>query len=100
MRKNGNTMKRKKIITSMILFVLCVVMGNVFAGNKEMVEKRVKELDKLNKEAVNSLIDIPKEGRIKIKAKVHPYDHKIQFDLLEKEIILKNKANKGEKADE
>ncbi|MFQ5561183.1 MAG: hypothetical protein ACE5FU_11450 [Nitrospinota bacterium] len=43
----------------------------VVAGNREMVEKKITELDELNKKIVKkTVLEIPKEGVIQTRAKV------------------------------
>ena len=41
-----------------------------WAGNNEMVEKNVVELDAVNKEALGQIKDIPAQGKVKLKAHV------------------------------
>lgn len=82
------------------IFLLASVSHSVIAGNKEMVEKRVKELDQINKEIVGSMPNLPQKGHIKLKARVHPYDHRFKFDILKKEIIGEKQPLEGDGTDE
>lgn len=43
-----------------------------WAGNLEMIEKRLLELDKLNKAAVRQSGDLPADGSVSLRAKVTP----------------------------
>jgi hypothetical protein len=51
------------------------------AGNKEMVEERVKEMDDLNKEMVKQIPDLPKSGKVEAKANVTTEGGKINFEV-------------------
>jgi hypothetical protein len=76
---------------------ICIILTGVFlisgmtsfswAGNKEMVEDAVQDLDELNKQAVSQIPDIPKDGKVYLKANV-TYDEKGSpvFDIYHKEI--------------
>lgn len=60
-----------KILT--LIFTIAVsYCSQAFAGNLSLIEKRLLELDKLNKEAVKELGDTPQNGTISFKAKVYP----------------------------
>lgn len=64
--------------------------GSVFAvmaGNEEMVEDAVQELDKLNKQAVNQLPELPKDGKIDLKAGVTYENGSPIFDIFEQHTI-------------
>lgn len=55
------------------------------AGNRDMVEKRIGELDKLNKEAVNQIAGQPESGIINIKVRAIPEKDGYRFELKDKE---------------
>lgn len=57
------------------------------AGNKEMVEKSVRELDKLNQEAILEIPDLPKDGTVNYKAVVTEEQGQRKYDFIYKEII-------------
>ncbi|MFZ5573452.1 MAG: hypothetical protein ACOZF0_23870 [Thermodesulfobacteriota bacterium] len=80
----------KLILKSVILFLCIGWLSPVFAGNKKMVEKQTKELDELNKQAVQQLPDLPKDGTIDLKAKVRHEDGEIKFDMVEHQITPKS----------
>ena len=49
------------------IFFVITATSLLWAGNREMVEKRVDELDKLNKEAVTRIAGQPESGKINFK---------------------------------
>jgi len=57
-----------------------------WAGNKAMVEERTKELDELNKQAVQQIPDLPKDGTVELKANVKHREGKIQFDIYHQKV--------------
>ena len=56
------------------------------AGNLEMVEEKIKELDKLNKEVVRQIPDLPESGTVDLKAKVFLRDGSPLLDTYNKTI--------------
>ncbi len=64
-------MKNSKIICLNILFfikILCIFfVGLAWGGNSELIEKRIDQMDQLNKSVVGSLPDLPKNGRVEAK---------------------------------
>jgi len=69
-----------------ILFCCVVILAAapVWGGNRKMVEQRVEALDELNRSVVQQVPDLPKDGSVKIKARVAP-DGKA--DIMESEVI-------------
>ncbi|MFH0785044.1 MAG: SPOR domain-containing protein [Pseudomonadota bacterium] len=55
-----------------ILFSLFFLISNASAGNLSLIEKRLIELDKLNKQAVEHVGELPQNGSVEIEAKVLP----------------------------
>ena len=53
-------------------FFVITISSLLWAGNREMVEKRMDELDKLNKEAVNQIAGQPEGGIINIRVRAIP----------------------------
>jgi len=97
-----------KISTSLdksVLFMLvgCFLwsgLGNqATAGNKEMVDENVQELDKLNKQAVKQIPNLPRTGTIDLKAKVFYKDGSPLVDVYEKTVTTEEEStinlNKG-----
>ena len=60
------------LLCSCLLFCIsnCFLYFPLWAGNKEPVEERVQELDRLNKQIVRTIPDTPRYGQIDLKAKV------------------------------
>lgn len=63
----GNILRKNKKIEHSLLFLavffLCFI-GDCFAGNLSIIEKRLKELDALNKQVIRRVTDIPENGNI------------------------------------
>ena len=73
----------------MLLFAGCFLFSLFsvsWAGNKAMVEERTKELDELNKEAVQQIPDLPKDGTVELKANVKLRKGKTQFDIYHQKV--------------
>ncbi len=62
------------------------------AGNKQMVEKSVKELDDLNREAVRQIPDLPEKGHVDMKADVSYEKEKPVFNLRYKKITTEKEG--------
>jgi len=75
--------KAMKCITG--IFFVITASSLLWAGNREMIEKRVGELDKLNKEAVNRIAGQPESGKINIKVRVIPEKDGYRFEAVDKE---------------
>ena len=79
--------------TILIFPVLIVAVGilaaapDAIGGNKQMVEKSVREMDLLNRDVVYRIQGIPANGRIHIKAKINYSGGKRQISIQEKKII-------------
>ncbi len=99
------TIKKRIIVISMpLVFAYYVAASNFcllsWAGNKEMVEEQVKELDELNKQVIRKIPDIPKNGHIDVKAKVLQKDKgAATADIQQLKITPKKTEPKGDKAD-
>ncbi|MCK5232587.1 MAG: hypothetical protein KAR13_20095, partial [Desulfobulbaceae bacterium] len=57
-------------------------------GNKEMVEKNVRELDTLNREVIQQIPELPSDGHVRVKARITQTGVKREIDILHTEIIL------------
>lgn len=66
------------VMKSLVLFAailsICGWAAEVPAGNLSIIEKRLVELDKLNRQAIEQVGEIPRNGSIEIEAKVTPGD--------------------------
>ena len=65
---------------------LFVFLSVALAGNKEMVEKSVTDLDSLNREVVQQIPELPRDGHIRIKAGITQTGIKREVDITYKEI--------------
>jgi hypothetical protein len=59
--------------------------GTAWGGNRKMIDQRVQELDRINREVVQQLPDLPRDGRVHVRAKVQPDAKKVE--ILESEVI-------------
>lgn len=86
--------RRINIRTVSIFILLAVFMAGSYtfswAGNKQMVEKTVEELDDLNKQAVQQIPDLPENGTVDIKARVTYEKEKPVFDIYYKKTAEKD----------
>lgn len=86
--------KRTDIKKIFIVFLLGIFLTCSFAlswaGNKKMVEETVQEMDDLNKQAVQQVPDLPKDGRVDIKADVRYEKKKPVFDIYYKRTAEKD----------
>lgn len=57
------------------------------AGNKEMVEQRVQELDDLNRQVVGQIKELPSDGQVDLKAHVIVQDGTPSVEILEKRVV-------------
>ncbi len=73
-------------------FFVITISSLLWAGNREMVEKRIDELDKLKKEAVNRIAGQPENGIINIKVRAIPEKEGYRFELKDKETISSTPA--------
>ena len=65
---------------------LFVSVSVALAGNKEMVEKSVNELDSLNREVMQQIPELPRDGHIRVKAGITQTGIKRKIDIIYKEI--------------
>lgn len=69
------------------------LISNSSAGNLSLIEKRLIELDKLNKQAVEQVGELPQNGSVEIEAKVlpgvqvTPGSSNIKFDYTKKTVL-------------
>lgn len=76
---------KKFMVFFIILSFFLIVSAPSQAGNREMVEKRIGELDKLNKEAVNQIAVQPESGIINIRVRAIPEKGGYRFEHKDKE---------------
>lgn len=63
-----------------------LIAGVCQAGNREMVEQRVQELDDLNKQAVGQIKELPSHGQVDLKAHVILQNGTPSIEILEKQV--------------
>jgi len=66
-----NNVKYPLSLIVLLLFLFSAAPG-VIGGNLSLIEKRLVELDKLNKQAVQQVGELPANGSVEIEAKVGP----------------------------
>jgi hypothetical protein len=64
--------------------------ATAWGGNREMVERRVQELDALNRSVVQQIPELPRDGQVKLKARVKPDG---TTELIETEIVRPRATN-------
>ena len=72
---------------------LFVSVSVALAGNKEMVEKAVSELDSLNREVMQQIPELPRDGHIRIKAGITQPGIKRRIDIIYMEITPLDKVD-------
>jgi len=77
---------KKFMVFFIILSFFLIVSVPLQAGNRDMVEKRIGELDKLNKEAVKRIAGQPESGIVNIKIRAIPEKDGYRFELKDKEM--------------
>ncbi|KPJ97716.1 MAG: hypothetical protein AMK71_12795 [Nitrospira bacterium SG8_35_4] len=77
-----------KTLAAVILFLGGVLYCSSLslAGNKQMVEQSVAELDELNRQAVRQIPDLPESGQVRIKADVTYEKDSPVFDIHYREV--------------
>lgn len=76
---------KKFMVILIVLSLLLIVSGSSAAGNRDMVENRVDELDRLNKEAVKQIAGKPESGTINLKVRAIPGKDGYRFETIHKE---------------
>ena len=62
-----------KRLSHIILFIAMLALTTgAWGGNRDMIERRVKELDRLNREVIQQVPDLPRNGQVHIRAKIAP----------------------------
>lgn len=68
-------------VTSMALFALQIFYTMAVAQNSHLIEKSVETLDKINKEALKQLTDIPRDGKVQLEGKGYQRGEKIKVKI-------------------
>lgn len=88
-------MKHNPNVPIYLLFlgaIALVVITPVWAGNSEMVTKSVEELEAINREAVAQVEDLPRHGKVGLKAKVSTRAGKRVVKVLDQKVQAKAAA--------
>ena len=62
-------MSFKKLSVS-IMVIMGLVASDVLAGNREMIENNVRELDELNRDIIRQIPELPSRGVVEVDANV------------------------------
>ena len=65
-------MRKKKILWAMAAILSGLAASPAGAGNEKMIGKRIVELDRLNRQVVGRLPDLPRDGQVSFKGRVLP----------------------------
>lgn len=68
-------------VTLMALFVLQIFYTIAVAKSSHLIEKSVENLDKVNKEALKHLKDIPRDGKIQLEGKGYQRGEEIKVKI-------------------
>lgn len=92
MTANGRAVK----LLFVLLAAAAAVVGSrpVCAGNLEMVEKNVEELEAVNKKALGQIPQLPRDGRIDLKAYVRAEGGKSRIQIDESGIKVEGTAGR------
>lgn len=66
-----------------VVLILGFPGAGPWAGNEKIIEERTRELEDLNKQAVEQIPDIPEDGKIDIKADGVYREGEIRFNIRE-----------------
>jgi hypothetical protein len=75
--------KRPRAAFFCLLVLILIVHWPVIVsgGNKELVDKRVQEMDELNRQAVGQLPEIPQNGQIELETDVQYRNGSVLFNV-------------------
>ncbi|MDQ1330368.1 MAG: hypothetical protein QG578_631 [Thermodesulfobacteriota bacterium] len=77
------------------ILTVCLIssfFSTTYAGNKEMVDERIQEMDDQNKQMVKQIPGIPKDGKVDAKARVTSESGKINFEVYQVKSVAKEGA--------
>lgn len=88
-------MRIMNLLVIKCVIALVLICSLSWAGNEEIIEEQIQELDALNKEIVEQVPGIPESGKINLKAHVIQMEGAVDITILQKkieEIETKNAA--------
>ena len=79
-------MKTLKCLT--VLFAVLALALPALAGNQRIIERRIQELDQVNRQAVSQLSELPQNGTIQLKARVLPEANgKVRLQIYDRKVL-------------
>jgi hypothetical protein len=79
-------MRTRNLLVIKCVFALVITCSLTWAGNEEVIEERIEELDALNKEVIKQVPGVPENGKINLKAGIIQKDGTVDLTILQKEI--------------
>jgi len=79
---------RRGICLLSVCLIACFFSPS-YAGNKDMVDERIQEMDDLNKQMVKQIPGLPKDGQVDAKAKVSSESGKMNFEVYQVKSVVK-----------
>ena len=64
-------------------FIITCLYSPLWAGNKEIVEKRVREIEELNERIIEQVPEVPEDGSITLEAKVLNKEWTVDYNVLQ-----------------
>jgi len=80
------------VLTLVLTVALSLPVSSGWAGNQEMVQETVVDMDELNKKILESLEEAPANGKIEIEAIVYHEEGSPVFDIHQKKITSEKDA--------
>jgi len=88
-------MQKKWTGTFAAAAMLALLAVPALAGNQQMVERRIQELDQQNRQVVGALPEIPSTGRLSLKARVGSLAEGRRVEILEKSNLTSGLMSTG-----
>ncbi len=79
-------MRIMNLLVMPCILALAVTCPLSWAGNEDIIEERIEELDALNKEVIEQVPGVPENGKINLKAGIIQKEGTVDFTILQKEI--------------
>jgi len=79
----------RRVICLLSVCLIACFFSTTYAGNKDMVDERIQEMDDLNKQMVKQIPGLPKDGKVDAKAKVSSESGKINFEVYQVKSVAK-----------
>jgi len=79
----------RRVICLLSVCLIACFFSTSYAGNKDMVDERIQEMDDLNKQMVKQIPGLPRDGKVDAKAKVSSESGKINFEVYQVKSVAK-----------